>query len=72
MSRSFALWDNMIVPENMKTCIFDTYSFEHFWRNWHCGFNLWLIRYIYIPLNGRNSPVRNIFIVFTFVAVWHE
>jgi D-alanyl-lipoteichoic acid acyltransferase DltB (MBOAT superfamily) len=52
VSRCWALWDDIEVPENMNRCVHNNYSAESFWRSWHRGFNLWLIRYIFIPLGG--------------------
>ena len=47
-----------------------------FWRDWHSSYNVWLVRYIYIPLGGsRISGIQkfsNIFLVFFFVAIWHD
>ena len=62
----------MDVPENMNRCVHNNYNFEGFWRSWHRGFNQWLLRYIYFPLGGSKNKVWNIWIVFTFVAIWHD
>lgn len=62
-----------IVPEeNMNNCIFNNYCFEDFWRAWHKSFNQWLIKYIYIPLGGSRFKILSIWVVFTFVALWHD
>jgi D-alanyl-lipoteichoic acid acyltransferase DltB (MBOAT superfamily) len=56
----------------MNRCVFNNYCFEGFWRSWHRGFNQWLIRYIFIPLGGSKTKIWNIWVVFTFVAIWHD
>lgn len=77
--RFFRLWaqlDGIDPPENMVRCMSDNYSTLAFWRSWHRSFNLWVMRYIYIPLGGsRVGKVRavgNFLAVFTFVAIWHD
>jgi D-alanyl-lipoteichoic acid acyltransferase DltB (MBOAT superfamily) len=69
------LWgwvDGVYAEENMNRCIYNNYSFEGFWRQWHRSYNIWLIRYVYIPLGGRNKRIFNTFIIFSFVALWHD
>ncbi|EER04010.1 Glycerol uptake protein, putative [Perkinsus marinus ATCC 50983] len=70
--RLWALCDGVETPENMTRCVFNNYSCTQFWRSWHRSYNQWLIRYIYIPLGGTKYKFLNIWVVFTFVAVWHE
>lgn len=37
------------------------------------SFNRWLVRYIYVPLGGASPGRRwNVFVVFIFVALWHD
>lgn len=37
------------------------------------SFNRWLVRYIYVPLGGAKAGRRwNVFVVFIFVALWHD
>lgn len=37
------------------------------------SFNRWLVRYIYVPLGGTGARMRwNVFVVFLFVAFWHD
>lgn len=51
----------------------NNYSVVGFWKGWHCSFNRWLVRYIFIPLGGSNPGRRwNVFVVFVFVAFWHD
>ena len=70
--RLWALLDGVDTYENMCRCIFVEYSVEYFWKSWHRSFNRWIIRYMYIPLGGNRFKFLNIFIVFTFVLMWHE
>lgn len=74
--RLWALLDGIDAPENMVRCMSDNYSTTAFWRGWHRSYNMWVTRYIYIPLGGsRVGKVRavgNFLAVFTFVALWHD
>ncbi|KAG0245828.1 MBOAT, membrane-bound O-acyltransferase family-domain-containing protein [Mortierella sp. GBAus27b] len=70
--RLWALLDDIEAPENMIRCVVNNYSALGFWRSWHKSYNLWILRYIYIPLGGTQYALYNIWIVFTFVAVWHD
>ncbi len=73
--RFFRLWamaDGVETVENMHRCMSNNYSASGFWRSWHRSFNRWLIRYMYIPLGGTKYFMYNIWITFTFVAVWHD
>lgn len=71
-ARFFALCDGIDPPENMIRCMSNNYSTLMFWRSWHRSFNLWILRYLYIPLGGRNTSNWNIFPIFAFVAIWHD
>jgi D-alanyl-lipoteichoic acid acyltransferase DltB (MBOAT superfamily) len=69
------LWgwvDGIYSEENMNRCIYNNYNFEGFWRQWHRSYNVWLIRYMYIPLGGKKKKLLNTFIIFSFVALWHD
>ncbi|ESK97357.1 glycerol transporter [Moniliophthora roreri MCA 2997] len=73
--RFFRLWalaDGIDAPENMVRCVANNYSTFGFWRSWHRSYNLWIIRYIYIPLGGVRNVFVNSVLVFTFVALWHD
>ncbi|KAF9268566.1 MBOAT-domain-containing protein [Marasmius fiardii PR-910] len=73
--RFFRLWalaDGVDAPENMVRCMANNYSCFGFWRSWHRSYNLWIIRYIYIPLGGTKNVFLNSVLVFTFVALWHD
>ncbi|CAE7298302.1 gup1 [Symbiodinium necroappetens] len=56
----------------MDSMICNNYSLSGFWRGWHSSFNLWLVRYLYIPLGGRRWLWANVWVVFGFVALWHD
>jgi D-alanyl-lipoteichoic acid acyltransferase DltB (MBOAT superfamily) len=71
-ARLWSMLDGILTEENMNRCIINNYCFEGFWRAWHRSFNIWLIRYIFIPLGGSKYKIYNIWVVFTFVALWHD
>jgi protein-cysteine N-palmitoyltransferase HHAT len=74
--RFFRLWSfgcGIETPENMNRCVFNNYSVAQFWKSWHSSFNIWIVRYIFIPLGGsKKNKFLNIFLVFLFVALWHD
>ncbi|KAI0312315.1 MBOAT-domain-containing protein [Amylostereum chailletii] len=70
--RLWALLDGVDPPENMVRCMANSYSTLGFWRSWHRSYNLWIVRYIYIPLGGTKRVVLASLLVFTFVALWHD
>ncbi|KAK9928886.1 hypothetical protein M0R45_026003 [Rubus argutus] len=73
--RYFRFWSlicGIEVPENMPKCINNCYNLESFWKNWHASYNKWLVRYLYIPLGGTQRKLLNVWVVFTFVAIWHD
>ncbi|EGG12029.1 uncharacterized protein MELLADRAFT_32714 [Melampsora larici-populina 98AG31] len=70
--RLWALLDGVDAPENMVRCMANNYSTLAFWRSWHRSYNLWIVRYIYLPLGGSNNVVPSTILVFTFVALWHD
>eukprot|EP01043_Picozoa_sp_COSAG02_P084547 COSAG02_NODE_22360_length_755_cov_0.923780_2_plen_81_part_01 len=39
----------------MSRWMTDNYTLRGFWRGWHCSFNRWLVRYIYVPLGALLS-----------------
>ncbi|KAJ1798029.1 glycerol transporter [Coemansia sp. RSA 2399] len=71
-ARFWAMADGLETVENMRRCMSNNYSLQQFWRDWHCSYNKWLVRYVYIPLGGRQTSSWNTFVVFTFVALWHD
>ncbi|KAK4402072.1 putative membrane-bound O-acyltransferase C24H6.01c [Sesamum angolense] len=70
--RFWSLINGIVPPENMPRCLNNCYNLESFWKNWHASFNKWLVRYVYIPLGGSQKKVLNVWVIFTFVAVWHD
>ncbi|KAJ3511368.1 hypothetical protein NLJ89_g4139 [Agrocybe chaxingu] len=70
--RAWALLDGIDPPENMVRCMANNYSAFGFWRSWHRSYNLWIIRYIYIPLGGTKNVFLNTVLIFSFVALWHD
>ena len=72
IARVWAWYDGILTEENMNRCVYNNYCFEEFWRAWHRSYNVWLIRYIYIPLGGKDKKLFNMWIVFSFVALWHD
>ncbi|KAF7722454.1 glycerol transporter [Apophysomyces ossiformis] len=73
--RFFRLWalaDGIWTEENMVRCMSNNFSAQRFWKSWHRSYNRWTIRYIYIPLGGSKYFAFNMWVVFTFVALWHD
>ncbi|KAG0705833.1 MBOAT, membrane-bound O-acyltransferase family-domain-containing protein [Suillus ampliporus] len=73
--RFFRLWSlasGIDPPENMVRCMVNNYSTLGFWRSWHRSYNLWIVRYIYIPLGGTKNIALTTALVFSFVALWHD
>jgi len=75
--RFFRFWsilDGINAPENFKSssCIINFSSIKEFWKNWHLSMNYWIIRYIFIPLGGTKNILFTSWIIFTFVATWHD
>ncbi|KAL6494442.1 hypothetical protein OROGR_031242 [Orobanche gracilis] len=64
--------NGIVAPENMPRCVNNCYNLDSFWKNWHASFNKWLVRYVYIPFGGSQKKMLNIWVIFTFVAVWHD
>jgi D-alanyl-lipoteichoic acid acyltransferase DltB (MBOAT superfamily) len=50
----------------------NNYSPLGFWRSWHRSYNLWIVRYLYIPLGGTHRLAATSILIFTFVALWHD
>ena len=70
--RLWALTDGLDPPENMIRCMANNYSALGFWRAWHRSYNLWIVRYLYIPLGGSRRLAATSILIFTFVALWHD
>lgn len=41
-------------------------------QSWHASYNRWLVRYLYVPLGGSRKRILNVWVVFSFVALWHD
>ncbi|CCW64724.1 unnamed protein product [Phytomonas sp. EM1] len=72
LARLIALFDGVEPPEDMRRCFCNTVSIQDFWRDWHASFNMWIVRYMYIPMGGKKNKVFAIFIIFFFIAIWHD
>jgi len=70
--RCWALADGVDPPENMRRCVNNNYTFSGFWRSWHASLNRWIVRYLYIPLGGRQSQWWSIWLIFSFIGIWHD
>lgn len=73
--RYFRFWSlvgGIETPENMPRCVNNCHDLESFWKSWHASFNKWLVRYMYIPLGGSQRKLLNVWVIFTFVAIWHD
>jgi D-alanyl-lipoteichoic acid acyltransferase DltB (MBOAT superfamily) len=73
--RTFRVWvimDGIYIPDNMGRCIYNMTFFKQFWRNWHITFYQWSLRYIYIPLSGEKTKYWNVWVLYTFIATWHD
>lgn len=64
--------DGIETVENMGRCMSNHYSGVDFWRSWHASYNRWLIRYLYVPMGGNKYKILNTFVIFSFVALWHD
>lgn len=70
--RFWALIDGIETLENMTKCLNNCCDLETFWKSWHASYNRYLVRYLYIPLGGSRWRFLNVWIIFTFVAIWHD
>lgn len=70
--RLVAFVDGVESPEDMNRCFSDTLTIQSFWKDWHSSFNLWIVRYMYIPMGGSKNRLLSIFPIFVFIAVWHD
>ncbi|KAG5507371.1 hypothetical protein GH5_07469 [Leishmania sp. Ghana 2012 LV757] len=70
--RFCALLDGFDPPEDMPRCFANTVSIQSFWRDWHASFNLWIVRYMYIPMGGNRTKLFSILPIFFFIAIWHD
>jgi D-alanyl-lipoteichoic acid acyltransferase DltB (MBOAT superfamily) len=70
-AKAWSYLSGIEVIDNMNRCMFNNYGFEGFWRMWHRGYNLWLVRYLFVPFGG-NKTFWSYVAVFAFVAFWHD
>ncbi len=70
--RVWALWDGVNPPENMTRCIINTITVSGFWRSWHSSLNLWIVKYIYVPMGGSKRKFISVWFIFSFIAMWHD
>ncbi|CAM38304.1 putative glycerol uptake protein [Leishmania braziliensis MHOM/BR/75/M2904] len=71
-SRLFAMLSGIEVPEDMRRCFANTLTVRDFWRDWHASFNLWVVRYMYIPMGGSSRVALSVLPIFLFIALWHD
>jgi len=72
VARAWALADGINPPENMRRSLNDHYSVVSFWKSWHVSYNKWLVRYIYVPVGGKQRRVLATAVTFLFVSYWHD
>ncbi|EDO38150.1 predicted protein [Nematostella vectensis] len=74
LSGLFARLDHLD-PPGAPRCVSTLYLFGDMWRYFDRGLNVWMKRYIYIPMGGSRKGIpRQItgsFLAFTFVWAWH-
>ena len=58
--KALAHLDGVEVVENLPRCVSNHYSLIGFWQLWHCSFNRWLVRYLYVPLGGRRWQLAEV------------
>jgi D-alanyl-lipoteichoic acid acyltransferase DltB (MBOAT superfamily) len=34
--------------------------------------NKWVVRYLYVPLGGASTQIFTIWIIFSFIGLWHD
>lgn len=70
--RFFSILDGIDCPEDMLRCFSNTVSITEFWQSWHASFNVWVVRYMYIPMGGSKYKLFSIVPIFVFIAIWHD
>ncbi|CAD2217609.1 MBOAT, membrane-bound O-acyltransferase family, putative [Angomonas deanei] len=71
-ARLYSIWCGVEPPEDMRRCFSNTLTVRDFWRDWHASFNLWIVRYMYIPMGGKANILYSLFPIFLFIAMWHD
>jgi D-alanyl-lipoteichoic acid acyltransferase DltB (MBOAT superfamily) len=56
----------------MQRCIINNYTVSGFWKSWHSSLNLWIVKYIYIPMGGSKRKWLSVWFIFGFIALWHD
>jgi D-alanyl-lipoteichoic acid acyltransferase DltB (MBOAT superfamily) len=72
MFRIYTLLDGINPPENMNRCINNNLKASDFWRSWHRSLYMFIVRYIYVPMGGSKNRVWSVWVIFMFMAVWHD
>lgn len=70
--RLLAAVEGTDAPEDMNRCFSDTVTVSDFWKDWHASFNLWIVRYMYVPLGGSKLRLFAVVPIFIFIAFWHD
>ena len=70
--RLVAIIDGVEVPEDMPRCFANTTTVQNFWKDWHASFNVWIVRYMYVPMGGTRRRLLSVFPIFLFIAFWHD
>lgn len=70
--RLFSVLDGIDTHENMPRCISMISRPSVMWRSWHSSFNHWTVRYIYVPLGGRRWQWITAWLIFIYIAMWHD
>lgn len=70
--RAWAYLDGIVTVRNVRGFYEPCFTFADFWRLWHVSMHDWIQRYIYQPLGGKKWSLLNIWVIFAFVAVWHD
>ena len=65
-SRLWAWFDAIYTEENINRFIYDLYSIEEFFRGFNRSLYKWIIRYLYVPLGGRDKKYFNVWVIFAF------
>ena len=60
----FRFPDNFLRP-------YESRNIREFWRRWHVTLSYWIRDYLYLPLGGNRSYIRNIIIIFVICGLWH-
>jgi D-alanyl-lipoteichoic acid acyltransferase DltB (MBOAT superfamily) len=56
----------------MTHCIINNTTVSGFWRSWHSSLNIWIVKYIYVPMGGSKRKFLSVWLIFGFIALWHD